>query len=232
MIPKRIHFIWLGGNKKTKSFVSALEAVQKYAKSFEVSIWDESREVEFELPEYYFKAKNDKKWAFASDVLRVHVLYKYGGIYLDTDEILLQDIPDFLLENNFFTATYHEQKDYFGFQFVGSVSKHALLERLVHFYDTYNNLEYIIINKVLSDSINSLKEEEKKSITIYPQEYFYPLRETDRTENTYAHHLGDTSWIPWYKKVLYKIPKYIHIQRAIKKILPKQLVAKISKIKY
>ncbi|MEN9852170.1 MAG: hypothetical protein RI996_113 [Candidatus Parcubacteria bacterium] len=232
MIPKKIHFIWLGNSKKPKSFVLSLDSIKKHAPAYEVQIWDESAEKEFDLPEYYFRAKKEKKWAFASDILRAHILHRYGGIYFDTDQILLKPLQEDFLEQEFFTATYHNKNDYYGFQLVGTIATHFVMRKIIDFYDSYTDSRYIIVNKVLSDIINTLTDKERKSLTIYPQEYFYPLTEKDRTDNTYAYHLGNTSWIPWWKKAIHMIPGYIHIQKMIKKTLPKSIRDRIYTIEY
>jgi mannosyltransferase OCH1-like enzyme len=227
-IPKNIHYVWLGKGKKPKSFDLAFSSWKKFASGYNIKEWNEESENEFDLPEYYFTAKKNKKWAFASDVLRIHVLKKYGGIYLDTDQILLKDIPESFLDNDFFTAYYHQVKDYYGFQYVGSVPQHSLILKMVDFYKNYNDKSFIIINKVVSDIINSLESAQLKEIKIYPEEYFYPISKKDIDGNTHAYHLGETSWVPTYKKVLHKIPMFARI----KKLLPKRILAKFNNIKY
>ena len=39
---------------------------------------------------------NEKKWGFVSDYMRLDIIYKYGGIYLDTDIEMIKK-PDQLL---------------------------------------------------------------------------------------------------------------------------------------
>ena len=50
-----------------------------------------------------------KKWAFATDYIRLKVVYEYGGIYMDTDVELIKPL-DSLLDN----------KLYFGLQYSNS----------------------------------------------------------------------------------------------------------------
>lgn len=42
-----------------------------------------------------------KKYAFVSDYVRINALYKYGGIYLDTDVEVLKSFNPFLTETGF-----------------------------------------------------------------------------------------------------------------------------------
>ena len=44
-----------------------------------------------------------KKWAFAADYIRVYALYNEGGVYLDSDVLVRQNM-DFVLNNRAFSA--------------------------------------------------------------------------------------------------------------------------------
>lgn len=63
--------------------------------------WDESN---FPFEQYPFakKAYENKKWAFVSDVARLHAVYIEGGIYLDSDIEVLKDFDDLLKYDGFF----------------------------------------------------------------------------------------------------------------------------------
>ena len=82
MIPKIIHYIWLGGEKD--------EIVQKA-----IHTW-KKRAPEFRIIEW--NALKDKNYAIASDYARLSILKKYGGVYMDTDMFLLAN-PSNLLTN-------------------------------------------------------------------------------------------------------------------------------------
>ena len=46
-------------------------------------------------------AINAKKWAFATDYLRVYILYYYGGIYMDLDVYVYRSLEPFLVHEAF-----------------------------------------------------------------------------------------------------------------------------------
>ena len=46
--------------------------------------WD-ARSFDVDSVPFVKEACSVKKWAFASDYIRLHALYEEGGIYLDTD---------------------------------------------------------------------------------------------------------------------------------------------------
>lgn len=274
MIPKIIHYIWLGKNLKPKNFGEVFESWIKFAASFEIKEWNENNISEFSLPDYFHKAMAEKRYAFASDVLRCHILYKYGGIYLDIDEKLFKDIPDDFLGANFFTAYYHGRKDYFGFGFLGLVKENFLMKDMINFYDNYDLKDgYEIINSIFSKilvqylnksiKIEKIKKEiereiidkkemekemvyegdevdgvdefvfENQKLKIFPEEYFYPEKVYGHNfEKAYAIHFGNTSWIPWYRKILYKFPFYNHLKSILKFLLPKNLQKKVFNMRY
>ena len=75
-IPKKLHYIWLGGKKFPKIIKKCIKSWQKNCPDFEIILWNESNiEPEF-VNDYYFKALNQKKYAFAADVLRFKILNK------------------------------------------------------------------------------------------------------------------------------------------------------------
>ena len=56
---------------------------------------------------YVKEAYDARKWAFAADYIRMYALYVDGGIYLDTDVVMLKKFDDFL-DNSFFSSMeYH-----------------------------------------------------------------------------------------------------------------------------
>ncbi len=53
-----------------------------------------------------------KKWAFASDYIRLYALYHEGGIYLDTDVFVKKDFS-MLLTTDFFTGIEYNEDKFF-----------------------------------------------------------------------------------------------------------------------
>ena len=84
MIPKIIHYCWFGGNPIPKEYTRYMESWKKYCPDYKLKKWTEDN-FNFDHCPYYEEALRKKKWAFASDYARFVILYRYGGIYLDTD---------------------------------------------------------------------------------------------------------------------------------------------------
>lgn len=102
MIPKILHFIWLGGNPLPPEIEECLNSWKEYFPDYEIKFWTEHDFGDIQV-DYVAQAIKVKKWAFASDYIRLYVLYHYGGIYMDTD-VLVRKNFDFVLNNRFFSA--------------------------------------------------------------------------------------------------------------------------------
>jgi hypothetical protein len=99
VIPKIIHYSWFGGNK-TESIFRNIENWKTLCPDYEFIEWNESN-YDVTKNKYMYQAYQKKIWGFVPDYLRLDVLYKYGGLYLDTDIELLKR-PDSLLYQNCF----------------------------------------------------------------------------------------------------------------------------------
>ena len=93
-----IHCCWFGG-PKTRLAEKCLASWRKFAPGWEIKVWDEGN-VRRDLcgpgggdgREFFEAAIAAKKWAMASDWLRMKALYEEGGIYLDLDVELVAPI--------------------------------------------------------------------------------------------------------------------------------------------
>ena len=95
LIPKKIHYVWVGGSKKSKDIKKCMNSWKKYLGDYEIIEWNENN---FDIDKHHFtrEAYKAKKWAFVSDYIRAKILYEEGGIYLDTDVILLNSFDKVL----------------------------------------------------------------------------------------------------------------------------------------
>jgi len=125
MIPNRIFFIWLGKNFPWSAGIAVLSAlrVQKPEKIVVYSdvelqgegfdLIKDEKEIAFEIIDNsVFKDLNDngiceelcnkvKSPASKANLLRLALLYKHGGIYLDTDTVFVKPIDDLLTLKGF-----------------------------------------------------------------------------------------------------------------------------------
>lgn len=95
MIPKIIHYVWLGNNPIPESMQKCMNSWKKYMPDYEWMCWNDDSIKEINSI-FVNEAIQEKKWAFASDVIRLYAIYNYGGIYMDTDVMVYKSFDSLL----------------------------------------------------------------------------------------------------------------------------------------
>lgn len=95
-ISKIIHYIWFGKQPMGDLIEHCIASWRKYCPDYELKLWNEDNYDLTQTPLYVKQAYAAKKYAFVSDYVRLDVVYKYGGFYLDTDVELFRSLDDFL----------------------------------------------------------------------------------------------------------------------------------------
>lgn len=128
MIPKVIHYIWLGDNKCPEACKSTWKT-----EGYEVIEWNEQSECVAQDERIQLLIKN-KKWAYASDYLRIKLLYEYGGIYMDTDVWMLRSL-DSLLEKEMVLGYIYPKS--IGTAVIGCRPHHPFIKQVIAYYDKF-----------------------------------------------------------------------------------------------
>lgn len=133
MIPKIIHYIWLGDNKKSKMHEKVLRTWKKRAKDYQIVEWNNDNTKE--ITNTFFKdAMQNHNYAFASDYLRLYILKKYGGIYMDLDMILV-DNPDKILKNYDLVFSIQDKNVIFQTSFIAATKNNDFISECLKIYD-------------------------------------------------------------------------------------------------
>lgn len=212
IIPKVIHYCWFGGKRKPKLVRDCIKSWRKYLPEYEIVEWNETNS---DLSHSFVKeAYHLKKWAFVADYVRLKILYKNGGIYLDTDMMLLKSLDDFLSNECFFGA---EEKNIISCGVIGTTKHNYFIEKCLHSYENINFDSKIVWDDfVITLKITDLFKLEYdfhedfnlivsfNNITIYPPNVFYPFPFRNKDDianyknyicdNSYAVHLWVGSW--------------------------------------
>lgn len=107
MIPKKIHYIWLSGDEKPELFQQCITSWHQVMPDFLIKCWTLDDVDVDDLGVFFQEACRLKKWAFASDYLRVWILHREGGIYFDSDVMAKRSLSP-MLDAGFFTSVeYH-----------------------------------------------------------------------------------------------------------------------------
>ncbi|MBB6056695.1 glycosyltransferase family 32 protein [Tolumonas osonensis] len=208
LIPKKIHYCWFGGNELPEIAIKCIESWRKYCSDYELIRWDETNS-DLESCRFVKEAHEAKKWAFVSDYVRLQVIEKHGGIYLDIDVELLKGLDEFLKFDGFMGF----EKDSIwrvntGLGF-GAKPNHPVLRKLM---ESYENTKFIMDNgdfdmmpcphrdtKVLVSlglAQNGM-EQNINGIMVFPSDYFCPaslVGEAEITSNTVSIHHFNASW--------------------------------------
>lgn len=232
MIPKVIHYCWFGRNPKPKIVKKCIASWKKYCPDYKIIEWNESN-YDVDKCLYTKQAYTYKKWAFVSDYARLDIIYNCGGIYLDTDVELVQNLDKLLSFDCFISADSSGINTGLGF---GATRQHPTIEAMLELYNgkgfatnaekmdltpcTVINSKWAVENgyKIGDKNIIHIK-----NTAVLPPEYFSPLDSMSQlhmTDNTYGIHWGCRSW----ESGLTKIKAVIRIK------LGNEVVNKIKQI--
>ena len=95
MIPKIIHYCWLGEDEYPPLVKKCIQSWKENLPGWELRLWDKSCIEEINEP-WVKEAYQAKVYSHASDYIRLYAVYKYGGFYLDTDVEVIKDFAPLL----------------------------------------------------------------------------------------------------------------------------------------
>ena len=104
MIPKTLHFIWIGDQSKKPE--RCIDTWVQKNRDYKVKIWG-NNEVQGTNWKNYRQLHDmliKKDFAGASDVMRYEILYEHGGVYIDADSVCLKPLEDWLLDCDAFAV--------------------------------------------------------------------------------------------------------------------------------
>ena len=201
MIPKKIHYFWIGGKSMPEKNKTCVESWKKFCPDYEIIEWNESN-YDFSECTYMAQAYEAELWGFVPDYARLDIICREGGIYLDTDVELLKSLDD-LLSCKAFMGFENRKSVAPGLGFGAEPGNEILkqMRDLYHSFSFYNengtpNIapSPFYATKLLRSyglQLNG-KRQFVHGIDIFPAEYFAPLCYTDNrlkiTENTYGIH--------------------------------------------
>lgn len=209
-IPKIIHYCWLSGDPYPNDIQECIDSWHEHLPDYDFMLWDMNNFDVSSVP-YVKQAVDARKWAFASDYIRLWAIYNYGGIYLDSDIKVLKSF-DGLLSEKAFTA--FESGGRIAAWIFGGEKGAPIFKELLDYYKDRNFLREdgsleqipntipttkILVNHGLK-ACN--KVQRLDDITVFTEDYFSPFnpwtKKTVITDNSYAMHLFKGAWF-WDK---------------------------------
>lgn len=211
MIPKILHYVWVGGELPEKQRL-LIETWRTHNPDFTLMLWDE-RNIDFSTPAIA-AAYRRRRWATVADIVRLSAVLKYGGIYLDTDFDARRSFKPLLHESCFFgfQAESHPT-DWVDNGFFGAMPGHWFIRKahsrilairsLPLGLDRPTKYGPKLVTKLLREeglSFYSDRGVRVKDIFIHPTPAFYPFNWDEPAggrevgASTYAVHLWERSW--------------------------------------
>lgn len=136
MIPKIIHYVWLGDKELPEPDRTYVEGWKKLLPDWEIKCWGLEAIKDLDDP-FLKETLSVRSWVFASDWIRLYALATEGGFYLDTDVELKSTLEPFRSHDLCFglNRNLHPQT-----AVLGSVPHQPLIEELL---ETYSKRKFI-----------------------------------------------------------------------------------------
>lgn len=207
-IPKIIHQIWLG-SPLPECFKELMQSwINAHLDGWQYMLWTDKEAAEIELynREFYDQVENP---GVKSDLLKMEVIYQYGGVYIDTDFECLRPLDILHYTYDFYIGIQPLDSQFLqlGFGIFGARSGHPILR---HCIETIKNdwHEKGAPKKTgpvhLTKSFYAVAETEGMTDIAFPASYFYPLscmqktaeREHWLSQGSFGIHWWAKSWMP------------------------------------
>lgn len=218
-IPKIIHYCWFGKGKKSEIAENCINGWKVKLPEYTIIEWNEDN-FDLEMNQYVKQAYKNKKYAFVSDYVRLHALFNYGGIYLDTDVEVVKEFNEMLNLNGFVGF---EDKELVSTATIGAKKGNKIIEEWLKSYkdrvfenegkkDETTNvrvLTNILLNYGMKQNNSIQNIGDSDDITVYPIDYFSPLKigrkKPNITKNTVTIHWFEGTWLTMPQKIKIKI---------------------------
>lgn len=206
MIPKIIHYCWFGRGPKPELAQKCIESWRKFCPDYTLVEWNEDN-FDISSNQYVKEAYEARKFAFVTDYVRLYAMYTHGGIYMDTDVMVLKPL-DAYLQHQAFSG--FESKTKVPTGIMASEKGQPLIGEMLSHYDTarflnkdgsFNmttNVEVITSQLLKKGLIPNGEYQEVEQMAFYPQNVFCPdhkkLNDPEYMEETATIHYFAGSW--------------------------------------
>ncbi len=225
MIPKIIHYCWFGNAPYGDVIEQCIQSWKTQCPDYTIKKWNEES---FDIKSHPFTSQmyKEKKFAFVADYVRLVALLEDGGIYLDTDMLLLKSL-DNLLDTSLLLGK--ESEAYISCGMIGATPHHPFIEAMRKKYDDMKELRPNPV--IMTELYNTMNPTDTKVLAPH---VFYPF-DTHHIHNykgqtleadVYGVHLWNYSWghplNKFFKKIgVYRFGKKVVEVLGVKKILKK-----------
>lgn len=214
---KVIHYCWFGGNPLPESALKCIESWKNNLPDYEIKEWNESN-FDVNIIPYTAAAYKARKFAFVSDYARFWILYKYGGLYFDTDVEVIRSLDSIIGNGPYLGCETDACKPHITVNAgLGMYAEPGmpLYEKIIKKYESLTfqtgkgsvkqpTVVSIVTPLLMQEGLKEIAGIQKcGGVTVYPKEYFCPMDYTtgvvNTTDNSYTIHHFAATWLPWYE---------------------------------
>ena len=222
MIPKKIHYIWVGGKEKPNNIKRCMATWGKHLGDYEIKEWNETN---FDIESHPFvkAAYAAKKWAYVSDYIRAYASYTEGGIYLDTDVLILDNFDSFLNDRAFVG---YETPEYPFTAVFGAEKGHPFVKDMLDYYNgrafefNVNDQLKTVNTKSVSDiliqdygcRLGNKSQILREGIKVYTEDVL-----CNPSANSVSIHVFTGTWMEGEKPLARKINTFLKLRLTTKK---------------
>ena len=184
MIPKLVHYIWVGPKPFPEDAVERVEAWRRLLPDYQFMFWTEAN-IDFS-PRFLRQAYGVRAYNRVANYARMAALATYGGIYMDHDVELLQSFDPLLGEACFagFQTADGTAVDIVNNAIVGAEPGHPFILRVLAALNAMNGAHEVgsgtgpgLLSKLLREMGDPQPSPEPLAfhgVTLFPPRYFYP----------------------------------------------------------
>jgi mannosyltransferase OCH1-like enzyme len=197
MIPKILHFIWIGDESKIPS--QCIDTWRQKNRDFKLKIWgnNDLKMVNWKNRQQLNDMLTKKDYAGASDVMRYEILYEHGGIYIDADSYCIKPLEDWLLDCQAFACWEQElvRNNLIANTYIGGIPGAEMwklcIEEVSRKDCTEPKLAWMITGPAL---VTDVFFRAQANLTVYPSHFFMRTHHSGYVSKVTGHHFADHLW--------------------------------------
>jgi hypothetical protein len=211
-IPATLHYIWIGGQPLPDVFRANIATWRRLNPDFEIREWNE---VNLDWSSRYMRAAYTfGYWSRVTNLARMQILQKHGGVYLDVDIEMRRSMQP-LLENTCFLGFQDSRPnaDWVNGAVIGAAPGHWFVDQcMARLLGCFSGVEVMdsrhgpgnVTQVLIDNGLAGYCEHGAmvRDVRIYPRAAFYPYHwseafdEARVTPETFLVHRWAASWVP------------------------------------
>ncbi len=187
LIPRVFHQVWVGPDPLPQEFARYGRTWPDHHPGWELRLWTEENLPQgLRRPEAYERLRSPVE---RCDILRLELVWRFGGVYLDTDFECLRSIEPLIEDLDFFTAAVGKGR--VNHAIIGAVPEHPILDRALEEIrpGEFRGYDKRRTGPIFFDGIVKRHPEAR----VFEQELFY-AKATAVDERAYAVHHDANAW--------------------------------------